>query len=103
MNQFRFFVVGILGATCSFGLIHAQNQKPNVIYIYADDLGYGDLSAYGATKIKTPNTDRLAREGLRFTNAHTTSGTCTPSRYGLLTGEYPWQKKGTGCPQVTLT
>ncbi|TLU99543.1 sulfatase family protein [Dyadobacter luticola] len=73
-----------------------RQSTPNVIYIYADDLGYGDLGVYGATKIKTPNTDRLAKEGLRFTNAHTTSGTCTPSRYGLLTGEYPWRKKGTG-------
>ncbi|MCF0049174.1 arylsulfatase [Dyadobacter sp. LJ53] len=96
MNQFRFFVAGIMAATCSFGSVNAQSQKPNVIYIYADDLGYGDLGAYGATRIKTPNTDRLAQEGLRFTNAHTTSGTCTPSRYGLLTGEYPWRKKGTG-------
>lgn len=76
-----------------------QNSKsvhPNVIYIYADDLGYGDLSSYGATKIHTPNVDRLAKEGLKFTNAHSTSGTCTPSRYALMTGQYPWRKKGTG-------
>ena len=71
-------------------------QKPNVIYIYADDLGYGDLSCYGATKISTPNIDKLAKEGLRFTNAHTTSATCTPSRYALMTGLYPWRKQGTG-------
>ncbi len=75
--------------------IQAQ-QKPNVIYIYADDLGYGDLSCYGATKIKTPNIDKLAKEGIRFTNAHCTSGTCTPSRYALMTGQYPWRKQGTG-------
>lgn len=73
-----------------------KSQKPNVIFIYADDLGYGDLSSYGATKISTPNIDRLAQEGLKFTNAHTTSGTCTPSRYALMTGNYPWRKKGTG-------
>jgi arylsulfatase A len=74
----------------------ASKSRPNVIFIYADDLGYGDLSSYGATKIKTPHIDRLATEGLRFTNAHSTSATCTPSRYGLITGQYPWRKKGTG-------
>lgn len=70
-------------------------QKPNVILIYADDLGYGDLSCYGATKISTPNLDRLASAGLRFTNAHSTSATCTPSRYALMTGQYPWRQSGT--------
>jgi arylsulfatase A-like enzyme len=70
-------------------------QKPNVIFIYADDLGYGDLSCYGATKIKTPNLDKLANHGIRFTNAHSTSATCTPSRYALMTGQYPWRKAGT--------
>lgn len=69
--------------------------KPNVILIYADDLGYGDVSCYGATKIKTPNLDRLANGGIRFTNAHATSATCTPSRYALMTGQYPWRKSGT--------
>src|SRR5947209_5257118 len=69
---------------------------PNVVLIYGDDVGWGDVGAYGATKVKTPNIDRLAHEGLRFTDAHTTSATCTPSRYALLTGEYPWRKKGTG-------
>jgi len=70
--------------------------RPNVIYIYADDLGYGDLSCYGATKIHTPNVDKIAAAGIRFTNGHCTSATCTPSRYALMTGEYPWRKKGTG-------
>ncbi|MFD1144862.1 arylsulfatase [Larkinella insperata] len=74
---------------------HAQ-PKPNIVLIYADDLGYGDLSCYGATKIKTPHIDRVAAEGLRFTNAHATSATCTPSRYSLLTGQYAWRKTGTG-------
>ncbi len=54
-------------------------QKPNVIFIYADDLGYGDLSCYGATDIRTPHIDQLAKGGLRFTNGHSTSATCTPS------------------------
>lgn len=71
-------------------------NRPNVIYICADDLGYGDLSCYGATKINTPNLDRLAAEGVRFTNGHATSATCTPSRYAFMTGQYPWRKKGTG-------
>jgi arylsulfatase A-like enzyme len=71
-------------------------QKPNVVIIYVDDLGYGDLGCYGATKIKTPNLDKLAAEGLRFTNGHSSSATCTPSRYALMTGIYPWRKSGTG-------
>ena len=74
---------------------HAQN-RPNGILIYADDLGYGDVSAYGARRLKTPNIDRLAGEGLRFTDAHSPAATCTPSRYALLTGEYAWRKPGTG-------
>jgi arylsulfatase A-like enzyme len=69
--------------------------RPNVVLIYADDLGYGDVSAYGARGLKTPNIDRLAREGLRFTDAHSAAATCTPSRYALLTGEYAWRKPGT--------
>ena len=64
-------------------------QKPNVIYLIADDLGIGDLSCYGATKISTPNIDRLAGQGVQFTNAYATSSTSTPSRFGLLTGMYP--------------
>lgn len=72
---------------------HLEN-KPNVIFIYVDDLGYGDLSSYGATAISTPNTDRLAENGLLFTNGHSTSATCTPSRFGLITGEYPWRQSG---------
>jgi arylsulfatase A-like enzyme len=71
-------------------------QKPNIVIIYADDLGYGDISAYGATKIHTPNIDKLAKAGLSFSNAHASSATCTPSRYSLMTGTYAWRKKGTG-------
>ena len=74
----------------------SAQTRPNVILIYADDLGYGDVSAYGATRLKTPNIDRLAREGLRFTDAHAPAATCTPSRYALLTGEYAWRRPGTG-------
>jgi arylsulfatase A-like enzyme len=71
-------------------------EKPNIILIYADDLGYGDVGCYGATAVRTPNIDRLAKEGLRFTDAHAASATCTPSRYAMLTGEYAWRKRGTG-------
>lgn len=74
----------------------ADSKQPNVIVILADDVGYGDLSCYGATRIQTPNLDRLAAAGLKFTDAHAPSATCTPTRYALLTGEYAWRKKGTG-------
>ncbi|WP_202626941.1 sulfatase family protein [Steroidobacter agaridevorans] len=70
-------------------------RKPNIIVIYADDLGYGDLSSYGATTIRTPNIDRLAESGTRFVNAHAPSATCTPSRYAMLTGDYAWRASGT--------
>ena len=73
-----------------------ETKLPNIVLIYADDLGYGDVSCYGATKFKTPNTDRIASQGLRFTNAHSPSATCTPSRYAMLTGEYAWRQEGTG-------
>jgi len=65
--------------------------RPNIIVILADDLGYGDLGCYGATQVKTPNIDRLAREGMRFTDAHSPASVCTPSRYNLLTGRYCWR------------
>lgn len=81
---------------CLLLVMHlSAQQKPNVVFIYADDLGYGDLSSYGATKIKTPNVDKLAKQGLLFTNAHATSATCTPSRYAVMTGQYPWRRTGT--------
>ena len=68
-------------------------QRPNVLLIIADDLGYGDVSAYGSQTIQTPNIDRLAQGGVCLTNGHASSATSTPSRYGLLTGMYPWRKK----------
>ncbi len=71
-------------------------QRPNVIYLISDDVGIGDLSCYGATKVQTPNLDRLAGQGLQFTNAYATSSTSTPSRFGLLTGMYPWRQENTG-------
>lgn len=71
-------------------------EKPNIVLIYADDIGYGDLSCYGAKRVETPNVDLLSKDGLRFTNAHSAAATSTPSRYGLFTGEYPWRRNGTG-------
>lgn len=71
----------------------AAPDRPNVVFILADDLGYGDLGCYGATKAKTPHIDRLAREGRQFTDAHSPSSVCTPSRYALLTGRYAWRHR----------
>lgn len=73
-----------------------EQDRPNVIVILADDLGFGDISCNGSRTIATPNIDRIAAEGIRFTNAHTTSSTSTPARFGLLTGIYPWRVPGTG-------
>ncbi len=72
-----------------------DRQLPNVVFIYADDLGYGDLECYGAKNVQTPNVNRLAAEGIRFNNAHATAATSTPSRYSMLTGEYAWRRPGT--------
>ena len=76
--------------------IHAnaeiKEKKPNVIFILADDMGYGDMGCYGATQIKTPNIDALANNGVRFTNAYAPASTSSPTRYALLTGEYAWRK-----------
>lgn len=88
--------LGLIAAATPYQATSQAAEKPNVIIIYADDLGYGDVSCYGATSLKTPNIDRAAKEGLRFTNAHSTSATSTPSRYSLLTGEYAWRRQGTG-------
>ena len=78
--------------------VATKNQRPNIIYILADDLGYGDLSFYNKdSKIKTPNLDRLAASGMSFMDMHSTSSVCTPTRYSILTGEYAWRtglKKG---------
>lgn len=75
-----------------------EPAKPNIMVILADDLGYGDVSCYGATLVQTPNIDRLASEGMRFTDAHSAASLCSPSRYGLMTGHSPWRlhKKGNG-------
>ncbi len=67
---------------------YAEAAPPNIIFILADDIGYGDFGCYGATKVHTPNVDKLASQGLRFTDAHSPSAVCTPTRYAFMTGEY---------------
>ena len=96
--------VGMLALATLPGTLVAQESantepylksRPNVVMIYADDLGFGDLECYGAIGVRTPNVNRLSENGVRFTNAHAVASTSTPSRYSLLTGEYPWRKSGT--------
>lgn len=84
-------VIAVWSVTAAFGA-----EKPNVIVIMADDLGYGDVSCYGATSLKTPNIDRLAADGVRFTSGYCSASTCTPTRFSLLTGTYAFRQKGTG-------
>jgi Arylsulfatase A and related enzymes len=96
MNRRQFLQT--LSAATATSLLGAAKptSNPNIVFIYADDLGYGDVSCYGAKAASTPNIDALAAQGLRFTDAHATSATCTPSRYSVMTGQYAWRKKGTG-------
>ncbi len=84
----------VLCTDCLSGALHAV-KKPNIVIIYADDLGYGDVSSYNRDrgKIATPHIDRLAAEGMRFTDGHSSSGVCSPSRYTLLTGRYHWRSR----------
>lgn len=76
-----------------FSVVGQQSKKPNIVFILADDFGYGSVNAYGADKnlVRTPHIDDLAEAGMRFTKAHTPASVCTPTRYGLLTGSYPWR------------
>lgn len=76
----------------------AASSKPNIIIIYVDDLGYGDVGCYGATSVKTPNIDKLAKNGLKFTDAHCTAATCTPSRFSILTGSYAFRNNAAILP-----
>lgn len=91
MPRFPIVLSTILALILAAGL--AAAEKPNIVLIYADDIGYGDLSSYGATRVETPNLDSLASRGLRFTDAHCSSATCTPSRYAMLTGQYAFRQK----------
>jgi arylsulfatase A len=102
------WVIGIATTLSQLALAEDKDSKPNIVVILADDMGYGDAGCYNSTsKIPTPYLDRLARDGMRFTDAHTPSAVCSPTRYGLLTGRYSWRtemKKGVlgawGWPQI---
>ena len=95
----KLLLAGAMGLTAIVSGCNSNNQikfgeqKPNIVLIFADDLGYGDLSCNGATKISTPAIDQLAAEGINFTNAYASSSICSPSRYSLLTGEYAWRTR----------
>ena len=91
------FLLPLLTAPSIVGAVNKDKEvKPNVVFIYADDIGYGDLSCNGQKTIDTPHVDRLASQGIRFTNAHSAAATSTPSRYAMLTGEYAWRRNDTG-------
>jgi len=96
-KYFLFFIFYFLLKITLFSICIAQElRNPNIIIIYADDVGYGDISAYGSQLIQTPHIDQLAKEGIRFTNAYATSSMCTPSRYSLLTGKYAFRHESAG-------
>lgn len=91
--------LGIGGSLLTIPSVHAEKKakkSPNVVFIIADDLGYGDISCYGAHRVQTPNVDKLAASGIRFTDAHAVASTSTPSRYSLFTGHYAWRRNDTG-------
>ncbi len=91
MNRLQLLMAMAVAGTSA---MYAQD-RPNVIFFIADDLGYGDLQCYGAKNVETPNANRMAEEGIRFTQCHASAATSTPSRYSILTGEYAWRKPGT--------
>ena len=100
-NMNNYLLIGLgLGSVAMTGHANTKetekSQKPNVIFIVADDVGYGDLSCYGEKTIHTPNVERLANSGIRFTDAHSVAATSTPSRYSLFTGCYSWRRDDTG-------
>ena len=91
LSRSLLFLLAPLAVLCAAGI---ETAKPNIIIILADDMGYGDAACYNpGSKIPTPHLDRLARAGMRFTDAHSPSAVCTPTRYGLLTGRYPWRSR----------
>ena len=91
MNMKEFRKITSLGAMAMFGLSAVAAEKPNIVIIYSDDIGYGDISSYGSELIQTPKIDQIAAEGARFTSGYCMASTCTPSRYSLLTGEYAFR------------
>ena len=103
MKHYRLPVLLVLFAFATKLTAAEPTIKPNIVLIYADDIGYGDLSCYGATRVKTPNLDRLAAGGMRLTDCYSAAPVCSPSRVGLLTGRspnragvYDWIPEGNG-------
>ncbi len=98
-QTFVSFFLKLAGVCASFTLTALSTnaaERPNIIVIMADDLGYGDLSCYGATAVQTPAIDQLANDGVRFTSGYCSASTCTPTRFSMLTGTYAFRQKGTG-------
>jgi arylsulfatase A-like enzyme len=87
--------IALLVSCIVFEVVGQQSKKPNIVFILADDFGYSSLNCYGAEKslVRTPHIDGLAEAGMRFTHAHTPASICTPTRYGILTGSYPWRSR----------
>src|SRR6185437_13478141 len=105
-RKFIFLILSAVAISChqnaeKAATVSIAETQPNIVYILADDLGYGDVSIYNPeSKINTPNIDELAAEGMRFTDMHAPSSVCTPSRYGILTGDYCWRSR---LPQSVLS
>ena len=92
MRIIALLILLTLGCASKKNETEEETRRPNIIYILADDLGYGDISSFNdQSKIQTPFIDKLASEGVKFTDAHTSSSVCTPTRYGILTGRYNWR------------
>ena len=92
-NKYKYFTILLVAAAMN-SCTEGENKHPNIVILYSDDMGYGDLNIQNPdSKIPTPNLDRLASEGMRFTDAHSSSGICSPSRFALLTGTYHWRRQ----------
>jgi hypothetical protein len=91
MNEEKMILL-VIGLCLFISASSFGEECPNIVLILADDLGYGDVSCYGATRVKTPNIDRLADERIRFTDAHAVVAVCTPLRFALISGIYSWRK-----------
>ncbi len=101
MKQLFFLSILVIAISCQSKVENDKSehkQKPNIVIIYGDDLGYGDLGSYGATHVKTPAIDAMAEGGMKFTDAHCSAATCTPSRYALLTGSYGFRSRAEVLP-----
>ncbi|WP_216362693.1 sulfatase family protein [Formosa algae] len=94
ISLYAVFLIIVLAGCKSKTIEEEEPKQPNIVYILADDLGYGDVNVYNSEgKISTPNIDRMAKNGMLFTDAHTSSAVCTPTRYGILTGRYNWRSE----------